>query len=116
MFLGATRPAWSHASFLVSQAVLMLLLALSVVNLVRFFFGGALEGLRSGPRRPWGTQKHGNPRSGRKEVTAREWDIRPAEPKSGQSAVYMQRIEGAPLPGAAPKRAPTLRGPLLRYR
>ena len=65
MLLGATRPDWSHASFLVSQAVVMLLLALSVVNLVRFFLffwhqkvSGAVPDAPGGPKiRTWGIPK-----------------------------------------------------------
>ena len=94
MFLGAPRPAWSHASFLVSQAVVMLLLALSGVNLVRFSF---FFGIRRSPERsqtPLGDPKYslGDPRKlhlGPLEPNPAPgppqgvWDTRPGDPSGG---------------------------------
>ena len=94
MLLGATRPDWSHASFLVSQAVVMLLLALSGVNLVRFSFFFCIRRSPERSQTPLGDPKYSlgdsrklhlgplepNPAPGPPQGV---WDRRPGDPSGG---------------------------------
>ena len=131
MLLGATRPDWSHASFLVSQAVVMLLLALRGVNLVRVSY---IFGIRRSPERsqtPLGDPKYPlgdrrklhlgllepNPAPGPPQGCVRYGPGSPPEAEIGCFSIGKRRILRKPTrTGLVHKCAPTLRDPLSRYR